>query len=122
MTSASMTAAQASTEITLRVANALTEIERAAWDACANPQAAELGRHLGDALQPKAPDCVGELLAGAEAVSGTEYNPFISHDFLSALERSGSVRNRTGWQPLHMVAEAGGKIIGVTPCYAKSHS
>ena len=28
-----------STEITLRVADALAEIERAAWDACANPQA-----------------------------------------------------------------------------------
>jgi hypothetical protein len=27
-----------STEITLRVVNALGEVDRAAWDACANPQ------------------------------------------------------------------------------------
>ena len=53
----------------------------------------------------------------------TDYNPFISHDFLSALERSGSVRNRTGWQPMHLLAQAGnGAILGVAPCYAKSHS
>ena len=50
------------------------------------------------------------------------YNPFISHDFLSSLELSGSVRNRAGWQPMHLVAEDGGTIVGVVPCYAKSHS
>jgi hypothetical protein len=38
MTSISMnSAAKTSTEITLRVANALGDVERAAWDACANP-------------------------------------------------------------------------------------
>src|SRR5207253_3082367 len=51
------------------------------------------------------------------------YNPFISHDFLSSLEKSGSVRNRTGWQPMHLLAEAaGGGLLGAVPCYAKSHS
>ena len=51
-----------------------------------------------------------------------DYNPFISHDFLSSLELSGSVRNRAGWQPMHLVAEEGGTVVGVVPCYAKSHS
>ena len=112
-----MTATMASTEITLRVAGALTEIERTAWDACANPQA-----DLGGDVQPNAQECAGAPLA-AEASSRTEYNPFISHDFLSALERSGSVRSRTGWQPMHLIAQAaGGEILGVAPCYAKSHS
>src|SRR5437588_936646 len=85
-----------STEITLRVVNAIVDVTPAAWDACANP----------------APD------PGA----APDYNPFISHDFLSSLELSGSVRNRAGWQPMHLVAEAGGEIVGAVPCYAKSHS
>jgi hypothetical protein len=116
-----------STEITLRVANALADIERAAWDVCANPAAAqeteEPGGILGSGLQPKVQDCLEAPLAAADAVLRTEYNPFIAHDFLSALERSGSVRGRTGWQPMHLVAQApDGEVLGVAPCYAKSHS
>ena len=90
----------AATEITLKVVNAIGEVPAAAWDACANPQAA----------------------AGSGTDAGSAYNPFISHDFLSSLELSGSVRNRAGWQPMHLVAEDGGTIVGVVPCYAKSHS
>jgi predicted N-acyltransferase len=116
-----------STEITLRVANVLADIERAAWDACANPAAAqemeEPGGILGSGLQPRMQDCAEAPLAATRAVLRTEYNPFISHDFLSALERSGSVRGRTGWQPMHLVAQAAdGEVLGVAPCYAKSHS
>ena len=51
------------------------------------------------------------------------YNPFISHDFLHALEASGSATARTGWQPQHLLAEdPDGAILGVVPCYLKSHS
>jgi uncharacterized protein len=85
-----------STEITLRVVNAIGDVAATAWDACANP----------------APE------QGAKP----DYNPFISHDFLASLELSGSVRNRAGWQPMHLVAEAGGELLGAVPCYAKSHS
>src|SRR5205807_2653408 len=67
----------------------------AAWDACANP-----------------------LLDSQDY----PYNPFVSHDFLSALEASGSATARTGWQPQHLVAEIAGTIVGVVPCYLKSHS
>src|SRR5712672_2958258 len=85
------------TDITLRVANAIGDIAAEAWDACANP-------NRDDASSPT-------------------YNPFISHDFLSSLELSGSVRTRTGWQPMHLLAEApAGRLIGAVPCYAKSHS
>jgi uncharacterized protein len=85
-----------SNEITLRVVNAIGDVAATAWDACANP----------------APE------QGAKP----DYNPFISHDFLASLELSGSVRNRAGWQPMHLVAEAGGELLGAVPCYAKSHS
>ncbi len=49
-------------------------------------------------------------------------NPFVSHAFLSALERSGSVGGRTGWRPCHLALEQGGRITGVAPCYLKTHS
>src|SRR3954469_7971274 len=95
--------AMAATQITLRVAGAIADIAPESWDACANPL-----------VLPK---------AGETATLGADYNPFISHDFLSSLELSGSVRQRTGWQPMHLLAEGpGGELLGVAPCYAKSHS
>ena len=51
------------------------------------------------------------------------YNPFISHAFLSALEDSGSVGGRSGWQVQHLLVKTTeGELLGVAPCYAKSHS
>jgi predicted N-acyltransferase len=53
----------------------------------------------------------------------TQYNPFISHNFLSVVEDSGTVSTRTGWQPQHLRLEAGdGTLLGAAPCYLKSHS
>jgi len=53
----------------------------------------------------------------------TPYNPFISHDFLSALEDAGTVSRQTGWQPQHLRLEtSGGTLIGAVSCYLKSHS
>ena len=39
-----------------------------------------------------------------------------------ALEASGSATTKTGWMPQHLVAERDGKVVGVVPCYLKSHS
>jgi predicted N-acyltransferase len=112
-------------EISLRVAGAIGDIAPQAWDACANPgsvpklngQSGSLGAN--PRLECQAP--AGVLLD--DPVSQTDYNPFISHDFLAALECSGSARGRSGWQPMHLVAETGdGTLIGAAPCYAKSHS
>ncbi len=50
-------------------------------------------------------------------------NPFVSHEFLSAMEDSGSANSRTGWLPQHAVLrDECGQIVGVVPMYAKSHS
>ena len=38
------------------------------------------------------------------------YNPFLTHKFLHALEQSGSVTPRTGWQPLHLMVEQADKL------------
>ena len=50
------------------------------------------------------------------------YNPFLTHKFLSALERSGSVSTDTGWQPFHIAVEQQDVLIGVVPVYLKNHS
>lgn len=57
-----------------------------------------------------------------DACAGTA-NPFVSHDFLSALEESGSATARTGWQPVPIVIDGDdGKPAAILPAYAKSHS
>jgi len=49
-------------------------------------------------------------------------DPFTTHRFLKALEDSGSVGAGTGWEPRHMLAHLGGKLVGAMPLYVKSHS
>lgn len=52
-----------------------------------------------------------------------EANPFLSHDFLNALEQSGSVRAETGWLPRHLaVTDGAGALAACMPLYLKGHS
>ena len=82
-------------EIEIRVVSRLDEIGQHDWDACACPEAA-------DGSPPN--------------------DPFTTYRFLSAIEKSGSVGPRTGWQPQYLAAQVQGQIIAVAPLYAKSHS
>lgn len=108
-----MMIAEPMTEVTLRVANAISEVTAAAWNACANPA----DRDQGDGAAPLAP------APTRETTLENDYNPFISHEFLWAIEKSQSVGRRTGWQPLHLLAEGtDGALVGAVPCYVKSHS
>ena len=91
-----------SPEITLEAVPGISEIPSASWDACANPD--------------------GRVPPGSSPPCGRAYNPFVSHAFFSALEASGSATLRTGWAPRHLVAKRGDEILGVVPCYLKSHS
>ncbi len=51
------------------------------------------------------------------------YDPFLSWDFLEALEASGSAVEETGWAPRHLIAETeAGEPVGALPLYVKSHS
>ena len=49
-------------------------------------------------------------------------NPFTAHEFLFALEASGSVGPGTGWTPAHLLLESGGAPVGAAPLYLKTHS
>ena len=107
-------------ELRIRVVPAIRDIPAEAWNACANPAAL----HPVVAEARVKSDACPTALAPAQSFSQLEaYNPFISHDFLDALEASGSVSARAGWQPQHLIAETDdGAIVGVVPCYLKSHS
>ncbi|MCA8878837.1 MAG: N-acetyltransferase [Rhodobacteraceae bacterium] len=73
----------------------LDAIAPAEWDACACPEAAD---------------------------GGPPRDPFTTHRFLKALEDSGSVGPRTGWDPHYLVARLGGEAVAAAPLYVKSHS
>ncbi len=60
--------------------------------------------------------------AAWDALAGAG-NPFVSHDFLTVLEESGSVGPGTGWQAAPILVEdAEGALIAAAPAYLKSHS
>ena len=83
----------------LRTASRVADVRAADWDACA--------RGPGVALSEPSPPA----------------NPFISHDFLLALEESGSATQATGWLPQHLLLEdRSGLLVGCMSCYLKSHS
>jgi predicted N-acyltransferase len=52
-----------------------------------------------------------------------QFDPFVSHAFLDALEASGSITADTGWLPQHLLVEDGaGRLRAAMPCYLKGHS
>ena len=51
-----------------------------------------------------------------------EVIPFFQWDWLSALEESGSVSSKSGWQPFHLGLWSGEKLVALAPLYLKAHS
>lgn len=83
---------------TLKACAGIDEIDRQAWNACANP--------CREGIETDIP-----------------FDPFVSYEFLAALEHSGSAVAQTGWAPYHLALEDGhGALVGVVPMYLKSHS
>ena len=66
---------------------------------------------------------LGEIGAAAWNALAGDANPFLRHEFLRALELSGSVGGETGWLPRHLLVEDVDKSpIGAVPLYVKAHS
>ncbi|GLS23739.1 hypothetical protein GCM10007874_67600 [Labrys miyagiensis] len=104
------------TGFTIKVASSIEAIGRDNWDLCANPMRAWPQQDRGGAASSD-----GELAAPDPAAE--HFNPFIAYDFLHALEASGCVGQRSGWTPLHLVAERpDGRLAGIMPAYGKTHS
>src|ERR1700731_213063 len=106
----------ASSEITLEAVSSISQIPAEDWNACANP--------APDIHSLNGLDTLASSSATAKSCAGSAsgYNPFVSHEFFSALEASGSACARTGWGPRHLLARLDGAIAGIVPCYLKSHS
>lgn len=67
-------------------------------------------------------EALSELDAGQwNPLAGAD-NPFVSHEFLSALESTGCVGPGTGWQPAHLLAHDGGQAVAALPLYLKTDS
>ena len=49
-------------------------------------------------------------------------DPFLRHEFLHALEQSGSVTQATGWHPYHLLVFDQHVLIAAMPLYLKTHS
>ncbi len=55
------------------------------------------------------------------ALSGTNV-PFLRHEFLAALEHTGCVGPRTGWEPRYLTLSDEHGLAAAAPAFAKSHS
>lgn len=90
------------------------------------PPPADDGRE-GPALTLRSVDGLAAIPRAAwDAIANppdAEYDPFLSWDFLEALEASGCVGEEAGWIPRHLIVEdAGGRLAGALPLYIKTHS
>ena len=72
--------------------------------------AARIARNVGD-VDP----------AQWDAFAGID-DAFLTHRFLTLLETSGSVGGASGWSPLPVMVDRGGRTIGAAPAYLKTHS
>lgn len=87
-------------------------------------------RNVPPPIFPPVTTITARIAEGVRAVPADQWdacagmgNPFLSHAFLSALEQSGSVGGRSGWQPLPIIVDdADGVPVGIAPAYAKGHS
>jgi predicted N-acyltransferase len=69
------------------------------------------------------------LLSGIADLPAAAWNrlappgdPFLSAEYLGAMEASRSAVTKTGWQPLHIAVEDAGELVAAAPLYAKGHS
>ncbi len=62
------------------------------------------------------PPVAWDALVDAAAV------PFHEHAWLEALEHSGCVGGRSGWQARHLTLWRGGELVAAAPAYEKEHS
>ena len=87
--------------LTARIETSIHEIGRDDWDSCANPR------------------------TNAFVNSGNRgwLYPFLSYDFLEALESTKCACAESGWLAQHLALEDNtGQVVAVMPCYLKSHS
>jgi len=69
-----------------------------------------------------------EVVDALSAIPAESWNslagddPFLSHEFLSALHDSSCAVTATGWTPQYLVLKENGRLAGAMPLYLKTHS
>jgi uncharacterized protein len=69
-----------------------------------------------------------EVVDTLKHVPASEWNrlagsdPFLSHEFLSALHETGCASAGTGWTPQFVLLRSNGQLTGAMPLYLKDHS
>ncbi len=70
-----------------------------------------------------------ELVTSLKRVQGQDWDaltapdePFMAHAFLSALEDSGSVGAKAGWEPAYVLVKDGAALVGAAAAYLKTNS
>jgi len=81
----------------------------------------DLEAHLLDGMAA-IPAAEWDALACPEAAEGRPDDPFTTHRFLSALDRSASTGPGTGWSARPLVLRQGGRALAAMPLYVKTHS
>jgi uncharacterized protein len=110
-------------ELRVSVIERIAEVSKADWDACANPKSGQNEDAVDGSPHPESQQAASSCLTGEDSSLEPVYNPFVSHDFLSALEASRSVGGRTGWHVQHVLAKTSdGTLVAAAPAYLKSHS
>jgi predicted N-acyltransferase len=65
----------------------------------------------------------GDLFGTSSRTRTEYYNPFISYNYLSSLEESGSASIDSGWLPSHVLLhDEKGSLAGAVPAYLKDNS
>ncbi|MEC7212196.1 MAG: peptidogalycan biosysnthesis protein, partial [Pseudomonadota bacterium] len=77
----------------------------------------------GDSFTLDLATSIGELPAADwNRLAGGE-NPFVSHEFLHALEQGGATGGDSGWDPMHLLLrDSEGRLAAAMPHYLKHHS
>jgi predicted N-acyltransferase len=77
---------------------------------------------LPDSIDIRILSSLGTVDANAWDQLVGEDDPFVEHAFLSLLEESRSVGRGSGWEPMHVTAWRGKRLVGALPLYLKTHS
>ena len=92
-------------------------------------KSAMLGRTVSDGSPTTSPGLVIRAVQRIGAIAAADWDrldhqgsPFLRHGFLQALEDSGSIGKRSGWDPVYLLAERAGRLEGAVAAFVKQHS
>lgn len=74
---------------------------------------------MGDSLRVEVRESLADLDRASWNAMVRDDDPFLEHEFLSALEETGVVGPGTPWQPRHVTVWRGTNLVGAVPFYLR---